>query len=638
MEMASGVKLRYIFLAACTIIPVRASGIMDPGSRMSSELLEVSFVSKITKDSKILVDKVFTKPPEEIDEILRNMLRENRSFEKEEDFWRFVDENSFEPETELIFGKDDKELQADMPKNTSSYIIKLEEKLSDGSNPLFQTSQYKQSIANLIRIGKELENAWGKIYVRQNRLKRGQYSTMIKVKNPFIIPGDRFKEAYYWDSSWILEGLVRSGMEKIAVGMVENFIGLIEQFGFIPNGLRTYYLNRSQPPYFPQMLLTLYKHLPWEKIENTIKRGLDAAVTEHTFFMTQKVERVEKNGKSYVLNVYKVNDTTPRAESYSEDRETAEQNKSRDEKYRRRAEDIYADLKAGAESGWDFSSRWLGLSGQLDSIRVSKRIPADLNSVMYANECIISKLYEIIEGKNSKNSKYFKEKSEERKDAINNVLWNDQQGVWNDFDIETREHTSPGFYASNLMPMCYGIPPPKDKGVSVYHILNMFAEDIFGHPGGMPASGSKNKDSTLQWDFPNMWPPLVHIVAFFLERVGEREMALHMVRSYLENISVSTSVVDETKRGIFEKYSCEMVGSPGYKGEYTAQVGFGWTNGIAIHFLDRFSSEIVSPKSHEESYKEIKALLEKRILDKAEPKNHTPEGCLLLEERFQVLA
>ncbi|CAD25166.3 ALPHA ALPHA TREHALASE PRECURSOR [Encephalitozoon cuniculi GB-M1] len=607
---------------------------MDTNPCVSRKLLEAAFENKITKDSKYLVDKLFLKPPEEIDEMLRSMESEGKFFRSEEDFWNFVGMHSIEPGSEFIFAKDNEELEASMFSGVPEYVSRLEERLLE-PNPQRESEGFKQSLETLVRVSKELNDAWKNLYVKQRDLDKGYYSTMIKVKNPFVIPGDRFKECYYWDTYWIIEGLVKSGMHKIAVGMVENFILLIEKYGFIPNGTRTYYLNRTQPPYFCMMLFTVYRHVPWtEEVEEIIKRGLKAAVMEYNFFMNYRKEEIEKDGKSYVLNVYRVSDCTPRAESYSEDRKVAENNKSKDEVYRRREEDIYSNLKAGAESGWDYSSRWLGVRGELDSIRTSKRVPADLNAIMYANELIIMKLFEVVEGKRSKNAEDFKKKSEERYRAINAVLWSDEEGVWNDYDIEKKKHTSPGFYFSNLAPMCYGISPPPDKNITVYDILNAFAEEIFGHPGGMPASGSKNKNSPEQWDYPNVWPPLVHIMTFFLERIGERQMALHLARSLLENISVSTSISDVTRRGIFEKYNCERVGDSGYKGEYAPQVGFGWTNGSAIHFLEHFSFELASTKSHAVSYQEIKDLMEKKVASREVPRKHTPENCLLLEDKL----
>jgi neutral trehalase len=72
--------------------------------------------------------------------------------------------------------------------------------------------------------------------------------------------GGRFIETYYWDNYWILEGLLVSGMFDTAKTILENQIYLIENYGFIPNGSRVYYLNRSQPPYFSLMVMNFYEN------------------------------------------------------------------------------------------------------------------------------------------------------------------------------------------------------------------------------------------------------------------------------------------------------------------------------------------------------------------------------------------
>jgi alpha,alpha-trehalase len=69
------------------------------------------------------------------------------------------------------------------------------------------------------------------------------------VPNQFIIPGGRFREFYYWDAYWIIKGLIVSGMTDSVRLMIENFLDLVERFGFVPNGGRIYYSKRSQPPF-----------------------------------------------------------------------------------------------------------------------------------------------------------------------------------------------------------------------------------------------------------------------------------------------------------------------------------------------------------------------------------------------------
>lgn len=583
----------------------------DPS--ISEKLLEAAFKCRITGDRKALVDKVFTVSPE-----CMNELVENTEFESERDFWAFVNMYSAQIE-DFEFIRGGMDIHGGPPDRCPEYITRLESALEGMSE-----DKERERLKTLIGVANTVNDAWKEIYVRQNvfPVDKRLYSTMVQVRNPFVIPGERFRECYYWDSYWAIEGLLNTGMYDAAIGMVENFILLIETHGFIPNGLRTYYLRRSQPPLFCMMLFALYRHIPWIRVKDVVAKGLRAAKKEHRFFMSDRHRAVERNGRVYDMNIYKVSTRTPRPESYIEDRMLAEEHRSR------REEDIWTDLKSAAESGWDFSTRWMRDKSNLSTTRTSSIVPVDLNTVMYANELIISRLSEILEGRGSADAEDFRKRADARLEAINAVLWNPEEKEWNDYDYNDQEHTSRGFYVSNLLPMCYGIAPPEG---SVYDILKKHSLEIFGRVGGMPASGEENAQSTQQWDYPNVWPPLVHIMAFFLDRIGETEMALHVARSLISNISVSTSRLDEGYRGIFEKYNCEHVGEPGRKGEYQPQKGFGWTNGSAIHFLRRFSTSLLSSKTHEESYRDIAAAIENKVRRREDPKSHSAERCLLLD-------
>ena len=79
-------------------------------------------------------------------------------------------------------------------------------------------------------------------------------SSLIPLNNTIVVPGGRYREVYYWDSFWILQGLLKSQLNDYAVDLLENFMDLIQVYGFIPNGGRKYYLDRSQPPVFVQMV------------------------------------------------------------------------------------------------------------------------------------------------------------------------------------------------------------------------------------------------------------------------------------------------------------------------------------------------------------------------------------------------
>ena len=72
----------------------------------------------------------------------------------------------------------------------------------------------------------------------------------IRLPCPYVIPGGRFRELYYWDSYFTMLGLAEAGRQGLVEDMVDLFAGMIERFGHIPNGARSYYLSRSQPPVF----------------------------------------------------------------------------------------------------------------------------------------------------------------------------------------------------------------------------------------------------------------------------------------------------------------------------------------------------------------------------------------------------
>ena len=70
----------------------------------------------------------------------------------------------------------------------------------------------------------------------------------------YVVPGGRFAELYYWDSYFTMLGLADSGRHRLLRAMLDNFAHLIDTYGYVPNGTRTYYLSRSQPPVFALMV------------------------------------------------------------------------------------------------------------------------------------------------------------------------------------------------------------------------------------------------------------------------------------------------------------------------------------------------------------------------------------------------
>lgn len=194
-----------------------------------------------------------------------------------------------------------------------------------------------------------------------------------------------------------------------------------------------------------------------------------------------------------------------------------------------------------------------------------------------------------------------------RMDAINAVLWNGRQGIWNDYNFRTKKHTDRRFYFSNIYPMLHGIAPP--GGVSVYQIMHRYCKVLFGYPGGIPASAAADDATGEQWDFPNVWAPYQSLFVDFLMDLEEGALAVHVAKSFYENVKAAY----EATGHFYEKYHCSVLGNPGHGGEYVVQTGFGWTNGVMLDFIFRFWRDFVNPHRKKVSSKEIERYLDIRI-------------------------
>ena len=212
------------------------------------------------------------------------------------------------------------------------------------------------------------------------------WSSLLALPQSYIVPGGRFSETYYWDSYFTMLGLAESGREDLLKCMADNFAWMIENYGHIPNGNRTYYLSRSQPPVFA-LMVELFE----EDGVRGARRYLDHLKMEYAFWMdgaeslipNQAYRHVVRMPDGSLLNRYWDDRDTPRDESWLEDVETAKHSG-------RPPNEVYRDLRAGAASGWDYSSRWLRDTGRLASIRTTQFIPIDLNAFLFKLESAIA--------------------------------------------------------------------------------------------------------------------------------------------------------------------------------------------------------------------------------------------------------
>ena len=303
-------------------------------------------------------------------------------------------------------------------------------------------------------------------------------SSLILVANPFVVPGGRFREYYYWDSYWVVNGLLVCGMKDTVKGMIDNFIQLVNTFGFVPNGGRIYYTNRSQPPFLIP-IVSLYLNKTGDV--DYVKSILNALEKEYTFWRKNRTVEVELSSGKYKLSIYAANMNTPRPESYYEDIHTAQ------EVPEDARSTLFQDIASAAESGWDFSTRWFNHTdykrGSLSSTRTRQIIPTDLNSILYACENLLEKFFRMT-GNTAKADEY-KSFSEARAAAIEAVLW-DEKGLWLDYDRQLKKRRG-DFYASSVVPLWAGVIRGNiTREMIVLRTLKRLR--VLDYPGGLPTS------------------------------------------------------------------------------------------------------------------------------------------------------
>jgi len=386
-------------------------------------------------------------------------------------------------------------------------------------------------------------------------------SSALPVRHPHVVPGGRFRELYYWDSFFTMLGLLRDGERALAEGLVEAMTDLIETYGYVPNGTRTYYLGRSQPPLYHLMVGLLEGDRP-------APRRLAAMKREHAWWMEglceaqpgSQVRRVARLTDGGVLNRYWDPADTPREESWREDVETARTSG-------RLPSEVYRELRAGAESGWDFSSRWL-TDGALGSIRTTTVAPIDLNAFLYSLERAIAAASE------GEDVERYGDLALARKRAVEMHLWHPEAGCFVDYELQ-RGARRPQATAAAAAPLLVGLASQVQADATARCIEAQLLAS-----GGLRTT---LVDSGQQWDRPNGWAPLQWIAVAGLRRYGHDALAGEIAKRWVTTVATTF----ERTGLLHEKYDVET-GTVGGGGEYALQHGFGWTNGVTADFIDTY--------------------------------------------------
>jgi len=233
---------------------------------------------------------------------------------------------------------------------------------------------------------------------------------LIGMPFPYTVPcpqGKEMQNIFYWDVYFINIGLIRQGFVDLAKNNVDNLLYLVERYGYIPNGNRTFFLNRSQPPFLGLMIRDIFdatQDKKWLTDSFSIwkkeyefwdqNRKTPAGLTRHLHHSTNKnllrfyedelVCRIK-------FNLQNENDKIEIANHYL----------------------------AEAETGWDFTPRF--------HQRAADFIQVELNCILYLCEQNAAYFSDILE---LKDTEVWRDRAEKRKELILELLWNESESFF----------------------------------------------------------------------------------------------------------------------------------------------------------------------------------------------------------------
>jgi len=371
-----------------------------------------------------------------------------------------------------------------------------------------------------------IKDQWRKLTAKTVKNKK----LIIGLPNAYICPSrDEFdKKMYYWDSYFIILGLLCDNKVTTAKGMAENLFYLFRTYGFIPQSNRFYHLGKSNPPLLTAIITELF---PYVKSKTWLRKALKVAVGEYETVWTYGY-RITPTGLS----------------RYWEPTHTHEQ-----------AED---------ESGWDRTSRFFD--------RCLDITPVDLNCLLYKYELDIADFYSIL--KDFTQARYWKTKAVKRKKLINTCMWDSRRGFFFDLDYKQNKKT-PAWSLAGFVPLWAGLADAEQAQRCANNLK------YFEYPGGLVTTRRKYiRKGQRQWDYPIGWACLHWFVIKGLFDYGYREDAERIAEKWL---NTCRKVFDKTGK-FWEKYNVVKPGI-GKVGRYPVQAGFGWSNGVFLKILEMLS-------------------------------------------------
>jgi alpha,alpha-trehalase len=420
---------------------------------------------------------------------------------------------------------------------------------------------------------------------------------LLYLPHPYVVPGGRFKEMYGWDSYFIQLGLLKDGKLQAAKDMTDNHLYEIEKYGTILNANRSYFINRSQPPFISQMVLNVYKQtgdkawlqkaLPsvekhyayWTTGGHIIPSGPAAGLSRYFAYgegpALEVVQGEVENGKNHYDKIKEFYRTHP-VPDY-------DVNQYYDAKTDQLTPAFYKADRTMRESGFDPSNRF----GPFN-IDITNYVPVCLNSLLYKMEKDMAEMYKTLD--NPTSAAHMDKMAENRKDRMNRVLWSDRHGMYQDYNFKTDQQRHYP-YATMFFPMWAGVASPQQAQKTMQNL------PVLEAPGGLMTSSTHSGN---QWDAPFAWAPLQDIAVkgllnYDTQVPGAKDAAVRLSNKFVNTVAKEFG----EEHGIFEKYDARRMENDvangidfGYDSN---EPGFGWTNGTFLELLDVLKQNAAKP-------------------------------------------
>ncbi len=362
-------------------------------------------------------------------------------------------------------------------------------------------------------VEKYIEANWDEC-IKENKEDNGD---LIGLPYPYTVPAVGFFDSlFYWDTYFLNQGLKHSKRYQQIKNNTNNMLFLVEKYGFMPNGNRTYYLKNSQPPFLSEMVRDVYDFYH-DKI--WLKEAYRILKIEYDFWMTR---RNTETG----LNQYN-------AECPEEDIEIVAEGFLKRIKLDldMSSEKLAKQYLTACESGWDLTPRW-GLNAE-DYIEV------DLNSILYIMEKnmeFFSK--EIDAGEDD----LWSERAEKRRNLMNEYMLYD--GLFLDYNFKSHKFGKV-FSVASYYPLYAGLATEEQAKAAVENLSRL--EEKYG----VLSCEKNDTEGRYQWDAPHGWACLQYIMVYGLDRYGYFEAARRIAEKYVKLVE---KIFDETQN-LWEKYN-----------------------------------------------------------------------------------